>query len=302
MSTPKPRPRALLSAAVQANSIPDLTSALEAARSASPDTYHDFLRWALIHTCRNRKPNLTIHLLTQENAPAEALDPHTVAQAASIPLLALLTNRYGWDINQQSSNDVEMKGQRVLDFSVREPQVVKWLLQHGATIDGAQSESDAETRLVQFPPPVLETCARSGCVESAKLFLKAGAKWSRRSLQQAVESAAMVGADPGNETPDEQDEEAEERVRADTMLRFMVEDQKLDVNELDTEIPRTSWYGTALIYASKEPRGAKVVKWLLEHGADPTIKSAEGYQPLMLAKSCHGCEEVAKILEEWERN
>lgn len=112
----------------------------------------------------------------------------------------------------------------------------------------------------------------------------------------------MAGVDPGQEDPLASDEEAEERRRADVMLRYLVEEQGLNVNAMDSEVPRVMYEGPPLNYAAKERRGAKVVRWLLGKGADPQLKCLyNGCGALAMAKSCK-CEDVVSLLEEWERH
>ena len=249
---PKPRPRPLLNTAIRCSSISLLTSALDPARTTVPETYDEFLSSALLQACRNNSPTLAIHLLTHEEAPASVLDPPTVSCAPSIPLLETLVQR-GWDINQQGKLDVSSQGKRLLDCVLAHPDLVAWLLDHGAHVDGEQPEP--EQQIIRMPPPVLETCAAQGVTASVALLRRRGAQWGRRSLHRAVESAAMAGVDPGREDSLAEGGDAEERRRADAMLRYLVEEQGLDVNAMDSEVPRVTNEGPPLNYAAKEPRG-----------------------------------------------
>ncbi|KAL9622403.1 MAG: hypothetical protein Q9160_003247 [Pyrenula sp. 1 TL-2023] len=296
---PRPRPRPLLNAAIRSHSIPDLISALELARTTAPSTYDVFVNSALAQACRNNSPTLAIHILTREHALASALSPSSISCAPSIPLLETLIH-CGYDINLQDKLDASSQGKRLLDWVTANPDLVAWLLEHGARVDGEQPET--EQGLLPMPPPVMETCAAQGVPMSVQILRQGGAQWGQRSLHRAVESAAMAGVDPGREEPLAMDEEVEERRRADVMLRYLVEQQGLDVNAMDSEVPRVMYEGPPLNYAAKERRGAKVVRWLLEMGADPELKSLyDGCGALAKARSCK-CEEVVSSLEAWERD
>ena len=81
------------------------------------------------------------------------------------------------------------------------------------------------------------------------------------------------------------------------MVKFFVEELKLDVNAIDTEWPVQP--GTPLVYAaSAEGDGAEVVRYLLERGADPTIEGSINSDALSYAEGRKNVQ-VAEMLRKW---
>lgn len=161
--------------------------------------------------------------------------------------------------------------------------MVRWLVDHGARVDNDGEEKVNDN--TPGPRPLLETCAMVGSLSTFMFLQNCGAKLSRRTLHLTASAGAFIGADPGNllsaevryAAAKEDDEVIESRRNVEDILRYLVGDMKLDVNALDTDVPKGIHYcGTPLNYAAKEKRGAGVVRWLLENGADSAIKSLGG--------------------------
>jgi len=123
--------------------------------------------------------------------------------------------------------------------------------------------------------------AASGTVSSFKLLRGHNARIGPRTLHRAAESAVTC--------------DAAEKLERMAMLRFLVEEERLGVNQMDTDGQLPNHWGTPVAYAAKGKGGADVVAWLLERGADPTVKDCWGsHDALSLAES-YGNEEVARV-------
>ncbi|KAF2175310.1 hypothetical protein K469DRAFT_702328 [Zopfia rhizophila CBS 207.26] len=312
-SHPKPnpnRPRPLLNAAISENSIPKLESALNLARSTSPSTYDNFLDIAFCSAVSKGSIPLTTHLLKHENALVSHLSSLTISSSPSIPLLEVLL-AHGWDINHQDRKDTLGKGKRLLDRVLQNEELVRWLVEHGARLDGEEQDLD---RLEDWPAPLLESCAALGSLSTFKFLQERGAKLGRRTLHRAAGAAAAVGAGPGAESTDSEgsrrgegdDDDAEYRQQRELILRYLVDELGLDVNQMDTDVPRGHLhYGSPLNYAAKEKNGIGVVKWLMAKGADPAIKSTDGGDLAMDAEgyaAAYKCEENLEAIREWMKN
>ena len=163
-----------------------------------------------------------------------------------------------------------------------------WLVEHGATVNGGEEEYEVEPR----PPPLTETCAVLGSVKTLKFLLSHNAKVGRRTLHCAVKEAAATGADPSNVSPvtddqaQEKSSENQHRGNREEMLRFLVDELKLDVNAMDSDVAKLHHFGTPLNYAVRQRNGAAVVKWLLQKGADPMLKGLDAtMDPKEIAQS-----------------
>ncbi|KAF2477448.1 uncharacterized protein BDR25DRAFT_205131, partial [Lindgomyces ingoldianus] len=282
-----PHPKALLKTAIRSDSIPQLLESLALARSKSPDTFSSFLASTLVATISAGSVPLTTYLLETENAGGSLsqVTAQVVSTAPSIGLLEVLV-RHGWDINHQDPKDIMHKGQRLIDRAVQDEELVMWLVEHGARVDFPDVEPDLE-RLEDWPAPLLETCAALGSLKTFVYLLGKGARLGRRTLHRAAGAGAQVGAEPdslsasddGNISPRGGSQDGEDRSRnykkqRELILRYLVDELRVNINQIDTDVPRGHWfYGSPINYAAKEKKGAAVVRWLLEKGADPTIKS-----------------------------
>lgn len=312
-------PQDLLHAAVNSNSVEQLAAALSLVRSQP--SHDDFLRKALWHAAYAGLPELVSYLLSQ-GAPPTSLTASAVGHRPSIRLFEVLL-AHGWDVNQADAAESWGAGRRAIDFVTRDYELVRWLLDHGARVDSGEFDYLEKNRLLPHPAPLLEKCALAGSAAVFKLLYAQGALLGNRTLQQAAGAAASVGADPGRLTVSEGEKprkqgddysrvEGEEHYNVDEgqyksdreeILRFLVDDLGVHVNAVDSTRPNLSFhYGTAINYAAKWPRGASVVRWLLEKGADPDIRGPErGENAEGLARR-EKCDEVLEVLKEWKGN
>ncbi|KAI0009994.1 hypothetical protein F4779DRAFT_617025 [Xylariaceae sp. FL0662B] len=299
-------PWTLTASAIESNSISGLREALALTRaflSDSGDEYIQFRDEVFRSTMSSHSLALLTYMLDNENAPISAVPPVLICQWASKPLTEALVAR-GWDINTQDNGAFREK--RLIDHLVPErakmEDMVHWLVEEmGARIDGGQFDPDY--RVESRPPPILETCAAFGAVPMFKYLEEKGAKHSRRMLHVAVAAAAGIGADPNSNTP-AHDRNATSKNSRIEMLRYLVDERRLDVNGMDATVSHkfanTHW-GTPICYAARWPKGAPVVKWLLKKGADPTLKDL---YPRMDATACareEKCDEVLEVLENWKQ-
>lgn len=217
---------------------------------------------------------LTEYLLTTERARVDALTPLAITVEPSIELLETVVSA-GWDLNQRSPESREGKGPRLLDLVAGDEDLVKWCLEHGAQVsDGAEDEDTFGC------PPITESVAALGTVSSFKLLRAHGARFGRRTLHRAAESAAIC--------------DKPERM---AMLRFLVEEEGLDVNRTDTDGRKRSHWGTPIAYAAKGKGGEEAVRYLLSKGADPTKGCRDNHDAFGLA-DFYGNEDVLWVLRE----
>ncbi|KAF7544850.1 hypothetical protein G7Z17_g9633 [Cylindrodendrum hubeiense] len=305
-SSARPRhPRDVLDEAIENDSITQLTEALDLAKSnpIRNTPYDKFLASALSSCVQDGRIDLVGHLLEQESASMTFLSPPIVWTKFSIPLLELLI-AHGWDINRSAESGARTRRQRIIDLACGDETFVRWLVDHGAQVDGGEDEYEVYPE----PAPLLETCAVRGSV-STFLFLQArGARLGKRTLHRAAEEAAAARADPSityDSASVESDPNGAEaalvkrRQGRSEMLRFLVENLKLDINAMDTEVQRPFHWGTPLCYVATKPNGEAVGKWLLEKGADPSIKNTEGADAEYVAKD-HDCDKIVALLKDWK--
>ncbi|RSL41234.1 hypothetical protein CEP54_015886 [Fusarium duplospermum] len=299
-----PNPRDILDEAIEHNSISQLAEALKIAQSNPPrnSSYEKFLSSTLSACVENGKLDLVKYLLEQESAPLTSLSPTKVWPTFSIPLVELLI-AHGWDMNQQAPRGPTDRCRRLVDMACHDQDIITWLVDHGARVDGGEYDYE----IFPQPAPLLETCALQGSVSTFKYLQERGARLGRRTLHLAAGAAAALGVDPkveGDSTMDvsepTENKEAERKRTKLEMLRFLVEEVKLDVNAMDTDIPHHARHlGTPICYAASKTNGEAVVRWLLEKGADPNIKNMEGADAGYVAKD-HGCEKPLAVLKEWK--
>ena len=185
----------------------------------------------------------------------------------------------GWDLNQRSSDMGAGKGPRLLDLVTWDEDLVRWCLEHGAQVSDGLDDEDTLKYL-----PLTEKVAAVGTVSSFKLLRENNAQIGRRTLHQAAEGAATCDA-------------ADEPERM-AMLRFLVEEERLEVNQMDTDGQLPNHWGTPIAYAAKGRGGEDVVTWLLDRGADPTVKDCWGDHDALSLAETYGNKEVARVLRE----
>lgn len=261
-------PRRLITDGIRNRFTHEISQALQLDRSLLP--------FALSSAVSKGSVPLTSYLLATERAPVNTLTPLNVATAPSIELLDVVVSR-GWDLNQRSSDRGAGKGPRLLDLVAGDEGLVRWCLEHGAQISDGADEEDALRK-----PPLTESVAALGTVSSFKLLRANNARVGQRTLHRAAGSAATCDA---TDKP--------ERM---TMLRFLVEEERLDVNQMDTDGQLPNHWGTPIAYAAKGTGGEDVATWLLERGADPTTKDCWGIHDALSLAESYGNEEVARVL------
>ncbi|KAI0005796.1 hypothetical protein F4779DRAFT_33598 [Xylariaceae sp. FL0662B] len=300
-STRLRRPEPMIRAAARAGSMRDLQEALQLARTGDASKVPAVLAEALRTASLHNFVEAVEYLVDVEKAPVSTLHPGELSTTdTSVALLEALYVR-GWDPNQAPVP--ADKGEMLLDRLCYKDDAVKWLIDHGAPVDRGQFDPDYA--IVPQPAPILETCAVVGSLASFKLLREKGASVSRRTLHKAAGAAASVGADPGTlkeESAFSGNEALPNHEERGRVLRYLVDGLHLDINQMDRDIPVTYHYGTPINYAAARPRGARVVKWLLDKGANPTIKSLEADQDAEGIARSNGCQGVVEVINEWKKS
>lgn len=300
-----------ISKACRTNSLPEIRSLLETAHHQTPADYpeilNNVLRKSLYYKC---SPDIIEYLVGSEKAPVDKLSVTYVARSASIPVLDILIT-HGWNVNCADSSS----GWTLIYHVIHDDATVQWLVDHGADVGIGDFEYLANSRFEPRPAPLLEHCACCGSLASFQFLREKGARLSRRTLHGAAQNAAAAGVDPAiiepSKRPGEEDEDFVHRREAGRILRYLVDELKLDVNEMDCEVrgqmpPQMHW-GTPVNYAARERAGAAVVRWLLDKGADLTIGILEcepdagvyRYDAEDSAKAS-GSEEIVELIRKWK--
>ncbi|KAF2999463.1 hypothetical protein E8E13_008184 [Curvularia kusanoi] len=280
------RLKKLRNEAAQERSTALLQSTLDLAASESKEMHDSYAQQTLHLFIRNNKADdllpLIAYLLQTTNATLDSTLQYISYQCASIPLLELLCEN-GFDINQpdKANND-----QRILDMLITNESYVEWLLEHGA-----------QTNFTE-PQPILDVCARLGSLATFRLLQSRGATLSSRTLHCAAKAAASYGASPTETQAGDESKQSRGRME---VLRHLVEELEMDVNVLDDDgdnpIDHFGYWGTPLAYAASEPRGAGVVRWLLEHGADSGKGKGEGIYNACWVAEFQGNRKILDVLE-----
>lgn len=277
-------PRLIITAGCRANSIDQVAEGLQVASdssSFSSGAYRSLLVYATWKAIENNSISVLKYLIYETKAPVDSLNPLFVSMNPSIEILSILTS-HGWDINYRQTDREGKRGQSLLDLICRNEKAVQWCLEHGASV-----EEDLKADWFMCPP-LLETVARSGSLNTFRLLQERGAKMGERTLHRAVESAATsYGEDL--------------RIRME-IVKYLVEDLGIDVNQMDTNEAVHDRWGTPLCYAAKgyPYEGGKVVtQYLLEKGADPYTKDIYGnHNAFTLAAGSNKV--VSEVLEQWK--
>lgn len=139
----------------------------------------------------------------------------------------------------------------LLHLILRWPRLVRWCLAHNASV------LDPPGLQPFYTSPLLEEAASRASLETFKLLRQHGAKLSRRVLHRAVERVAFASGGEVGESM--------------ALVRFLVEEERCDVNSLDVEEGKQypNHWGTPMAYAAHASRGEaasgrEVVRYLLE--------------------------------------
>lgn len=305
-------PKAMVERGCKANDTTIVARGMEAARAANiGQKISDFgLRTAM------NSGNIAVvrYLLEEEKASAKGLNPLTVARNASIELLQLLVD-HGFDLNEPASYvPTPGVGGYLLQRVCGDDELVRWCVEHGAKVNGMEVDPYKS-------PPLLQSVAAGGTVESFIYLLEKGAEFEGRILHVAagwVGAEKVVWKDADLDDKNDKEKKKEERRKKDEeikiyfqkrmrMVEYLVDVLKLDVNEMDihalgSEESMPNFWGTPICYAARNPTdGDEVVKFLLERGADPYIKEAmDDYNDAFGYAKQEGNIKVAKVLEDWK--
>ncbi|KAL4898713.1 hypothetical protein BDV59DRAFT_197592 [Aspergillus ambiguus] len=268
-----------LGAACRSNSIEDLRQFLRTAKTEySPDEYRSVLDRAMYLALYYRTADLAKYLITEEDASADNdnLSVFRVSELRSPIVWSELLAR-GWDINQRGPNFTSrLEHKRLIDYVCDDEALVRWCLDHGAAID-----DDHDNRLEW--PPILECVAENGSVSTLKLLRERGAPMSRRMLHLAARGA---GGRSGDNSRME-------------MLRYLVDELRLDVNQMDADTALPDHSGSPLCYAIWPRGGTQAVQFLLDRGADPSLHGPDGGPNAFEKASLERNEDVQNIMKEW---
>ncbi|KAF2269101.1 hypothetical protein CC78DRAFT_303103 [Lojkania enalia] len=304
------RPDHLLSTAISTDSPTTLQAALDLARSTYLSDFPDFPQEALCSILYSGSSALTSYLLTHNADLVHSITPLHIAHKPSIPLFQALLD-HGWDPNTSSPKSSFGKGQRVIDHVLPYHELVVWLVEHGAEVNYGYLDAIIDAR----PSPLLETCAAIGSLATFKYLRERGARLGRRTLHVAVLRAAQLGADPSvdQDTAEAREKgyrsgEERKKKEAEAIVRYLVDEMGLDVNQIELDSP---WrYGTPINHAAAQKKGAAVVWWLLQRGADPDKyldptfynigSQAKGMDAEDFARAFK-CDRVLDVLAEWKR-
>ena len=274
-------PRITISKGIRANDIDAVSRGIEAWIAKEPGKVEEILGFGVFWAAYEEKLDMVKYLLDQWSAPMDRLSPGLVSTSRSVDMFQMLIDR-GWDINRSDRKDqcvgYQRAGQRLLQHVISDEDLVCWCLDHGATVEDGPFD-------VFKCPPLLDSVAAWGTLKTWKLLRSRGAQMGRKMLHCAAEHAALASGD------------AERLSVHMEMVKFLVEELKLDVNAIDTEWPVQP--GTPLVYAASAPAdGTEVVQYLLERGADPTIKGHLDSDALSYAEGRKNVQ-VAEMLRKW---
>jgi hypothetical protein len=295
-----------LKKAISEGSLPTLKDALAYQRRSNDTEYPAFVQLAFRRALTHNLLSFVAYLLENEASHVDLTDNlilNSLRNSASIPVLELLV-AHGWDINQQGPRTPMSEGRRLIDSGhiLYNYDLVAWLVERGAIVDDGDPEA-----ITSWPPPLLELCGSYGSVRSFVFLRDKGAKLGRRTLHLATLVAAELGADPSttaDATPisadqaltEEELEQARKREAA-AMLRYLVDDLKLDLNQIEVYSSRYIT-GPPICFAASTRFGASVVRWLLDKGADPTVSVPGMRSPLYYA-AVSGNKEAERLIKQW---
>ncbi|KAH7091200.1 hypothetical protein FB567DRAFT_268347 [Paraphoma chrysanthemicola] len=250
-------------------------------QTADDDLYfiHDRTR---AHAVRNNATAVLDKLveLGVSFADVSSKDAWGGGQTSTATLEFLLA--HGWDINKRAEYSTE--AQPLMWFTVRNIEMVKWCLEHGASVHPRDMEPIQDNVITQSQrscEQILEHVVATGDIATFELLRGKGASLGWRCLHRAVEQAAH--SDPARE--DAATAAAYDKRMA--MVLHLLDVVKLDVNApdqpVDAKVPNR--LGTPICYipgSGTSVEDTRELTWLLlDRGADPTpaLKIAQDEYP-----------------------
>ena len=275
----------LISQGCQDNDISEVSQGIEQALARTHrGREHELLALSLHRALAAARPDVIRYLIEQRHAPLDRVTPSDLAYptrgeqslSPSVEILQTLVG-YGWDINQQGLSMGMGPGKRLLQYVAGDEALVRWCLEHGASVQQPELESDpfrAQT--------LLESAAAHGSLFTFKLLRTKGAAMGLRPLHFSAQAAAM------------------------DLVKYLVDELRVDVNAMDVPEgqPLPNRHGTPLNYAImgyRDRRSEDVVRFLLERGADPHKKDCWGICNAFRCADMTKKPRATEILEEWRR-
>ena len=273
-------PRAIITNGCRSNNIAEVSRGIQAASLNEHHKDSELLSWSLSRAVYHGQPDVVQYLLEQEGASLDSLSPIIVAASPSIPLFQILVD-HGWDINQSQPDRGAGPGKCLLQLVCDDESLVRWCLDHGALVQDRHTDP-------YRCPPLLEIVAGVGTVSTFSLLHSRAAQLGPRTLHRAVGSAAASSDD------------SERLIIRMAMVKYLVDDLGLDVNALDTESQVPNHWGTPLCYAARVYRGGEeVVRFLLDRGADPSIKDCWGIHDAFGVAEFTKNSQISELLRKW---
>ncbi|CEL08983.1 hypothetical protein ASPCAL12127 [Aspergillus calidoustus] len=255
--------------------------------SKSPTPTPAFLHHGLCLALKAGNVEVARYLLAT-GAPIVRRTPDNILLASvdrQIPLFEVLF-AHGWTPNSPAEH-----GAVLLPSVLTNHALLRWFLAHGANPNlGKQQE-------YRYGGPrtdscsVLEAAARQGDVEAARLVLDAGAVIENGFPLHAAAAALPSGANPhvGRVTPSKEFD-----ISRIPVMALLVE-RGADVNRLQGPQTGNMVPGYAIVQAVMAG-AVERVRWLLDHGADPTIRGPWGSALEYASKM--GSEEMRTVIQD----
>lgn len=269
-------PYATISKGCKTNNLTEVLRGIRAASTNDPQKDQELLSWSVRRAVWVGNTEILRYLLEHESAQPDPLPPIMVSVSPSIPLLELLFD-HGWDINQRDNG--AGGGQTLLQLVCGDESLVHWCLDHGASVEDKHPDP-------YKCPPLLELVATRNTVDVFKLLRSLGAQLGPRTLHRAASAAAHHSDD-------------EHQAIRMAMVKYLVDELGLDVNAMDCEGKWPNHWGTPLCYACRCDNGGEVVRFLLDRGADPSIKDCWGMHNALDIAGKEKDGQVSELLRAW---
>ncbi|KAH6632899.1 hypothetical protein C7974DRAFT_391750 [Boeremia exigua] len=251
----------------------DNTTLLDQAISMTPDEDLDQFFSRVCREAIKRSSTTILKSLIDRGVSVKHLEPTDVADHGNPPSKATLEFllAHGWDINWRGY------GPPFMWFMTSDADMIVWCLEHGASV--LPSNQPWNRYGIEQAPrhcdAILEYAANHGNLEVFKLLRAKGAPLSQRVLHKAVETAAF-GCDGRDDAEKQQRDRARQATHLE-LVRYLLDEVKLDVNAPDQEPGSTkgmsSAWGTPIAYVpgiGRPDLDSRELTWLLlDRGADP---------------------------------